>query len=131
MLDFHEKRKLKGYLYSKPMVAGIFLVSALFSTSVYHRFVSEREIAEKQRATATELEVLKEQSAALEAQVAHLKSDRGIEGEIRDRFEVSKKGERVVVVLGDNANTGTTNAATTSSAAKPPEKKPSFWSFLW
>lgn len=131
MLDFHEKRKLKSYMYSRPMVAALFLVCALFSVSVYHRYIAEREIAEKQWATEHELELLKQQATALEAEVNRLKSDRGVEAEIRDRYEVSKKGEKIVVVVGDKSSD---NASTTTEIEKTePEEAAtsSFWKSLW
>ena len=134
MLDFHEKRKLRSYLYTIPTVGILFLLSGLFSTSVYNRFVSEREIAKKQATASAELAELKSKAAVLEAEVVRLKSERGVEGEIRDRFEVSKKGEQVVVVVGDaRASERALKATTTPLAESVPTNEPkgSWWTFLW
>jgi len=127
VFDFHEKRKLKGYLYSTPMIVGLFLFSALLSTSVYARYLSEREMAGKRETLSRELDVLKMKASALEAEVAHLHSDRGIEEEIRDRYEVSKKGEQVVVILESAED----KKATITPIVQSEDEKGSFWSFLW
>ncbi len=127
MFDFHEKRRLKGYLYSMPVIMGLFLFSALLSTSVYARYLSEREMAGKRETLSRELEALKMKAATLEAEVTHLQSDRGIEEEIRDRYQVSKKGEQVVVILEGSED----KKATVTSLLQTEEGKDSFWSFLW
>ncbi len=127
MFDFHEKRKLKGYLYSTPVIIGLFLFSALLSTSVYARYLSEREMAGKREALTHQLDVLKMKASALEAEVKHLQSDRGIEEEIRDRYEVSKKGEQVVVILEGSED----KKAIVTPIVQSEDGAHSFWSFLW
>jgi cell division protein FtsB len=110
MLDFHEKRKLRAMLYSKPAAAGLLVIAVLLGLSVYERFTREREVALRRHELESKLEELKGQAAALEAEVARLRSDRGIEEELRDRFEVAKDGEQVVVIVGGEQ--GTTATAT-------------------
>lgn len=83
------------------------LIALLLSQSVYGRYVIEREMAEKRDARATELEVITGRAEALQAKVEHLKNERGIEEEIRGRFDVAKEGERVVILLEDKEATGT------------------------
>ena len=117
MLDFHEKRKLKAWLYSKPFIAFLFISSAFLSTSVYDRYLSEREMAGKREALQTELVELEGRAAALEADVARLESDRGIEAEIRDRYEVAKRGEQVVIVVGEEGDE--TGSSTPSETEEP------------
>ncbi len=125
MLDFHEKRKLKSWFYSKPMVAGLLIVAVLLSVSVYGRFKVEREMAAKRDQLAGELEVLRQHAATLEAEVGRLKSERGIEEEIRDRFEVSKRGEQVVLIVGEE------DVASTTTVEPIEEEKKSFFDFHW
>ena len=44
----------------------------------------------------------RERAAALESKVAYMESERGIEEEIRNRYDATKEGERVVVIMGDS-----------------------------
>ena len=100
MLDFHEKRKLKNIVYSKPTAAVLFVLAILLSMSVFERYKAERETAAKRAERAAELAELESRAAVLDAHVQRLQSDRGIEEEIRDRFEVARQGEEVVVIVG-------------------------------
>ncbi len=124
MLDFHEKRKLKSFLYSWPVIGVLLFVSCAFSVSVYERYSIERTMAARREALAIELKELEQQAASLEASVERLKSDRGIEEEIRDRYQVSKKGEQIVVIVDD------TKAAKGTTTLGEPEKK-GYFDFLW
>jgi cell division protein FtsB len=110
MLDFHEKRKLKSLLYSKPAAYVLFGIALLFSWSVYERFEREREMALKRYELEDKLVELRMQATSLEGEVARLQSDRGIEEELRDRFEVAKTGEQIIVVVGDERASSATSA---------------------
>lgn len=112
MFDFHERRKIRSFLYSKPVIVALFAVAALFSTAVYERFDREREMALKREELEGKLEGLEANAAALKAKVEHLESERGIEEELRDRFEVAKSGEQVVVLV-DETPSGTESVQAT------------------
>jgi len=116
MLDFHEKRKLKSLLYSKPAAYVLLAIALLLSWSVYERFEREREMATRRYELEEKLETLTMQAMTLEEEVARLKSERGIEEELRNRFEVAKTGEQVVIVVGDERDAAT---ATTRLAPQP------------
>lgn len=107
MFDFHEKRKIRSVIYSKYSIGVIILVGLLISSSMYERLTVEREMATKLEARNAELVELKNRAATLEAKVDHLNDDRGIEEEIRGRFDVAKEGEQVVIILDDNEATAT------------------------
>ncbi len=124
MFDFHEKRRLKSWIYSKPMVAGLLLIAVLLSISVYGRFKVEREMAGKRDELAGELEALKQHAATLESEVTRLKSERGIEEEIRDRYEVSKRGEQVVLIVGEE------DKASSTPVEELPSEEEGFFDFL-
>ncbi|MBI4086973.1 hypothetical protein HY416_03260 [Candidatus Kaiserbacteria bacterium] len=127
MFDFHEKRKIKSWLFSKPMIAVLLIASALFATSVYERYKKERETAEKHAERLIELDRLKAHAAALEADVEYMESNRGIEEEIRDRFDAVKKGEQAVVVM----NEAPVTSSTTSAAPVLPEVVSAEGAFSW
>ncbi len=127
VLDFHEKRKLKGYLYSKYAVVGLGALSVFLGVATYERYLAERKVAHKRVEIQEELSGLQNRAALLETEVSRLKSDRGLEEEIRDRYEVSKRGEKVVVIVGDSEKK---EEFATSSEIKVVEEEKSFWSFL-
>ena len=101
MFDFHEKRKIRGVLYSGWFILAIFVVSGLLSIATYNRFVVAQDIEKKLDVKQAELDALEARAAALESKVKRLEGDRGIEEELRTRFDVAREGEQVIVILDD------------------------------
>ncbi len=120
MFDFHEKRKIRRVLYSKPVLAVLVLLILWIGVSVYERFTIEREMAHKLESRKDELEALKLRAMTLESEVGHMQNDRGIEEELRSRFDVVKDGEQVVIILEDTEkkSTGTTTFNEPSSQSE-------------
>jgi len=119
MLDFYEKRKLRGIIYSKVTVALIFLFGLFLSTSVYERYKAEMTSAEKRASRAEELVKLQQRAAVLESQVTMLESERGKESEIREQFDVKKGNEQVVVIV-DKESEIQSKTSTSSIPAQGP-----------
>jgi cell division protein FtsB len=99
MFDFHEKRKIRQLVYSKVSIVVIFLLGVLISHSAFERYSVEREMATKRDEKSNELKALQERASVLESKISHLENDRGIEEELRSRFDVVKEGEQVVIIL--------------------------------
>jgi cell division protein FtsB len=130
MFDFHEKRKIRRVMYSKPLIGFMVLLTLVMLRSVYERYTVEQEMEAKLEARAHELETLRSRAALLEGKVEHLKNERGIEEELRSRFDVVKEGEQVVIIVDDTEAT----EAEGGDAATPEEsvsesffKKLKFW----
>ena len=100
--------------------------------SVYERYQKERETAIKRAERSAELANLKAQVAALDAEVAYIQSARGIEEEIRDRFDATKEGEQAVIIMDDKQPT-TSAAFTAVPKAEEKQQDKSFfsWLFFW
>lgn len=128
MFDFHEKRKIRSILYSKPVIGVLFALSILLSFSVYNRYSIAEEMQHKLDAKRSELEALTVRAESLDSKVKYLEDERGIEEELRNRFDVAKEGEQVVILLDDrkvktdteksalDQNTATTEATTTEKS---------------
>ncbi len=99
MFDFHEKRKIKSFLYSKPVIFSLFLIAIVMSVTVYDRYVVAKEMEGKLETKRAELELLKQRAEVLDAKVKYLEDERGIEEELRNRFDVARAGEQVVVLI--------------------------------
>ena len=125
MFDFHEKRKIRSILYSKPVSAVLLLGALALSFSVYDRFMVAKSIEQKLEARKEELRILEERAGALQAKVEYLEDERGIEEEIRNRFDVAKTGEQVVIIVDEPEEsskeiryTSTTDATTLSATGE-------------
>jgi len=99
MFDFHEKRKMRSILYSKPIIALLFGLAILLSFSVYNRYTVAVDMEAKLDAKHVELNKLKERAQVLQAKVDFLENDRGVEEELRNRFDVAREGEKVIILL--------------------------------
>jgi cell division protein FtsB len=131
MFDFHEKRKIKSLLYSKVVIFGLFLIAIVTSVAVYDRYVVAEEMEQKLEAKQAELSHLKQRAQALESKVKYLEDERGIEEELRNRFDVAREGEQVVVLI-DQKKTGNEEASSVPNSIVP-ESIPtevSFWHAL-
>lgn len=91
--------------------------------SVYERFKVEREMSFRLENKKTELADLEKKAQAIESQVTHLQNERGIEEELRTRFNVAKKGEEIVVLLEDK----TLNTKEATGTPGQQERKASFF----
>lgn len=133
MFDFHEKRKIRSWLYSKVVIGVLFLLSGLISVSAYNRYEVSNEMRGKLEAKDKELQELQQRAQLLEAKVDYLDNERGIEEELRNRFDVAKEGEQVVILLNAK-ETAVEAAQVPESGVKSQqvgdEPKQSFFEFL-
>ncbi len=109
MFDFHEKRKIRTFLYSKVVIGALFLGAVFLSFSVYDRYIVAEEMQAKLEDKRAQLEELQNRAELLESKVEYFKNDRGIEEELRNRFDVAKEGEQVIVLI-DSKESGTHEA---------------------
>lgn len=106
MHPFQERRKLRKILYAKTTLAVLVLVLVLVARGAWG--VHEKAlIARAERAEAlASLQDLSVRSQELQESLERLKSDQGVEEELRQKFAVAKSGEEVVVVVDETAQNG-------------------------
>lgn len=76
------------------------------SWSVWGVYRQERQTGENTERRLAQLEELLERERALDTEIERLSTDRGIEEEIRRKFEVAKAGEEVIVIVDTPASLG-------------------------
>lgn len=103
MREFQEKRKIRGFLYSKKMVILLLLVTALFFFSTIKVYLKSKNALSKRDETRKELAELEKRKAELEKDVNRFQSESGLEEEIRKNLNVQKPGEKVLVIVDKNA----------------------------
>lgn len=98
MLGFQEKRNLRRILYSKItliVLAALFLLMLQATWGVWGKARETRLLKDRHEKTLAEL---KDRAAALQAEVDRLTSERGIEEEVRSKFDVGREGESVLII---------------------------------
>lgn len=102
MVDFRTKKRLRKILYSRPMIAALFVVFIFLAHAAWDMYKKE-SLAERKRAEAErELLALEERKAMLQEKIERLKTPEGVEEEIREKFGLAKKGEEVVVLVDED-----------------------------
>ncbi len=128
MFDFHEKRKIQRVLFSKPVIGLIFLIAVLLSFSVYDRYVVSKEMQAKLDARYAELKALELRAETLDTKVRYLEDERGVEEELRNRFDVAKEGEQVIILLDERSEKVVDVPQDILEVSN--EEKNSFWSIF-
>ncbi len=111
MIPFQGRQKLRKILYSRITllvlaVLVFFVGRGAWNTHQKAQIArSERDIAER---AFTEME---SRSSELQASLIRLKSDRGIEEEVRQKYTVARPGEEVVIIVDDSVKKGENSEA--------------------
>jgi len=119
MFGFHEKRKFKSILYSKAFLVFMCIPIGFMSYAAYNAYERERETSMLRQELANELVALEKRSGELEKNIENLEDPRGIETELRSRYDVGWEGEEVIILVEEESATQTLSIL--------PEPKPNIW----
>jgi hypothetical protein len=109
MAEFEERKKFWRIFYS-PLVFIILLIVLLFAARAMWRvYGHERTSAQDRARIEKELAAADQRTSALKDQVGILETSKGMEDEIRTKFNVTKAGEKVAIIVD---STGTISTAT-------------------
>lgn len=99
MLDFYEKRKMRNLVYSKIVLFFLLLIIFFLSYSVWGVYQKERDTQVKKSQRAQVLTEIRERERELAEEMERLNTERGVEEEIRSKFDVARTGEKVLVIV--------------------------------
>lgn len=123
MFGFHEKRKFKSILYSKAFLIFMCIPIGLMSYAAYNAYEKERETNQRREELSEELVALEQRADELEKNIENLEDPRGVETELRSRYNVGWEGEEVIVLVEEDTPS--------STEIKEEESEKSFWSMLF
>jgi len=103
MDELRKKQKLKKRLYSAPSLAVLLLITFVFVRGTYIVFEKKAESAEYVAALEVKAESLREKQAELTQNIESLKTEEGLEKEVKEKYNVSKPGEKVVILVDPKA----------------------------
>ena len=115
MREFQEKRKMRNFVFSWPIVGLLVVFNVVVGARLVGIYKESREAKKQEVAMLEQLKELQDKKAQLEAEVKRLSTEQGIEEELRKRFGVVKAGEEMLVIVDDNAGAGSGNAASGAS----------------
>ncbi|MDO8430518.1 MAG: hypothetical protein Q7S72_00815 [Candidatus Taylorbacteria bacterium] len=115
MLEFQKKKKIRRILYS-PIVliilSGLLIVLVSGVWGVYKKTQLSIENLEREK---MEFEKLVIREKTLASSIDYLKTEQGIENEIRTKFRAVKEGEKVVVIIDNQASVTPTGVSTSTA----------------
>lgn len=104
MPSFHKKQRVKTFILSKVALLVLGVLTALLSMATWDVFQKARETEVRREQHEAELADLEEREAALRHELERLETPRGLEEEIRNKFDVAREGEGVIVVVDPREN---------------------------
>ena len=99
MFDFHEKRRMRNLVYSKISLFFLLVIIFLLAYTIWGVYQKERETQIKKTQRAQVLIEIEERERVLEEEIERLSTERGVEQEIRSKFDVARAGEQVLVIV--------------------------------
>lgn len=99
MKEFQERSKIKRKKRSKILLLFMLLVFIFLVKGTFSAYTKERNSRIEVDRALKEKEVLDKRYQVMSEQSDALKSDIGIESEIRNKFDVVKEGEGVIVIV--------------------------------
>ncbi|MFA6297114.1 MAG: septum formation initiator family protein [Candidatus Paceibacterota bacterium] len=106
MKENQPKKKHHFSIYSKPFLIFLAVVVVLLLKGTWGVWQKERESKRNVAEVSQELIQLSKRKDLLQGQIQKLNTEEGIEESLRQKFQISKEGEKVLVVV-DRAPTTT------------------------
>lgn len=111
MREFQERRKLRKFFFSR-LAFAVFCIAAIFLVfSVFKVYKKSSQAVSKNAIVEKEIVDVNKRKSELEANLQKLKTEQGVEKELRKKFQIKKEGEKFFVIIekeppADNNNNG-------------------------
>lgn len=99
MLKVRDKRLLRTILFGRVGIVVFGIIVAVLANATWSVYQKSQFARESRDRAAQELEKLEEREASLAEEMERLATERGIEEELRHKFDVGREGERLVVLV--------------------------------
>ncbi len=115
MLEFQQKKKVRKILYSPVVLMILAIVFVILAHALWGVYQKVQISATNLEREQIEFDKLSSREKSLASSIDYLKTDQGVESEIRSKFKLVKDGEKVAVIVDDKPNIATSTATTTHS----------------
>lgn len=116
-----QRQATRKRLYSKVTVVILVIVLILLLRPTWNIYQKSREGKKNLEKAKTELNTLNERKLELQGDLEYIKSDHGLDQEIRSKFGLTKENETMVVIIRDEVE-----------VIVPPEPEPpNFFMRIW
>lgn len=112
MVEFNRKKTYKKFLYSPLTLFILFILFLVMLKAIWGVYAKEQMSARSLEREMAEYSKMVAREKELAQAVEYLKTEKGVETEIRSKFRVVKEGESVAVIV-DNDDKAVPVATTT------------------
>lgn len=105
MRDFIKKKRYYKILYSRIILLLLIVLTVIFGKGAWNMYKKERIANENLINAERELINIKEREGFLNVQISTAGTQKGIEKEIRKKFDVVKEGEKVIMIVDKSEDT--------------------------
>jgi cell division protein FtsB len=99
--ELQQRQKIKQMLYSYPSLFLIAVLTFFLAKGASSIMAIERESARRAAALEAQSSTLALHEEELKGEVARLRTEEGIIGEIKDKFRVTREGEYVAIIVDE------------------------------
>lgn len=97
-----KKQNTHSFWHSPLALGVLFCIVVIFAYNIVGLVQKERETAKKKALVLEEIDTLRARENALSSDIDKLKTPEGIEDTIREKYQVVKPGEKMVMIVDDN-----------------------------
>lgn len=101
MSQFNRKNKY-NFWHSPLALIVLFCILILFIYNVIGLLEKQRETAKKKNLILANIETLRQREDILNKDIEKLKTEEGVEEMIREKYQVVKEGEKMVVIVDES-----------------------------
>jgi cell division protein FtsB len=115
MLEFRKKKRIQKILYSPIVLLILAIILVLLFRGVLSVYKKEKLTSQNLKQDKTELNKIISRQNNLASSLEYLKTDQGVENEIRSKFRVVKEGEKVSIIIDEQKTDEPVSTTTTEN----------------
>ncbi|MCX6751693.1 MAG: septum formation initiator family protein [Candidatus Nomurabacteria bacterium] len=104
MRSFQKSEKLKHVMQSKLFLIFLGIVILVFVFSVFSFWGKMEETSKNKKIAEDKIAELEKSKEKLNSDIANLKTEKGVEENIRNKFGLAKEGENMILVVDDKSS---------------------------
>lgn len=101
MNDFQEKRSLRTFFASWPVLAMLFLLVVGVGISTFRAVLRSKQVKEENRTMEERLRLLEEERNSLSSDLQSLSQGQGLTRQAREKLHYRKPGEEVAIIVDE------------------------------
>lgn len=105
MRNFQEKKGLKRFLQSKPVLILLFILVIVFTLNVISLMGKLKETEKNKKIQEVEINNLQKRKEKLSDDIEKINTEKGKEEMIRENFGLVKEGEGMIIIVEDKNET--------------------------